>query len=188
MIEVEIKLAVSNSSAMCEKLIDRGFYKSSELIEEDYYFDDSEDRIRTSDQAFRVRIINNLVNENRESCITFKGKKLDQISVTREELETKIEDPEMAIKILKCIGFSVIPPIVRKHRCEYKKDDITVCIDHVENLGDFMEFEWLISEESRLSKEQALESLQRLIEELGLSMQNSTRNSYLSMLQGISDQ
>lgn len=182
MIEVEIKILIQNKENIIAKLEELGFVMSSSVEELDRYFDNEVHQIRGADQALRVRTVRNLLSEKEASCITFKGKKLDAISVTREELETTVEDPQTAVKILEALGFSVMPPVVRKYRREYTWNHITACIDVVDGLGDFLELETMVPEDQ--DRDTALEVLQTLMDKLGVSMKDTTRNSYLSMLQG----
>ena len=68
---------------------------------------------------------------------------------------------------------------MRKH---FQKDEITACVDSVKNLGDFLELEWIVSEEKE--REAALGELEKILKMLGYSMTDTTRKSYLSMLTG----
>ena len=55
----------------------------------------------------------------------------------------------------------------------------------MENLGDFLELEMIASEESM--REQYLHIIEKFLTELGLSMKDTVRTSYLSMLTGERD-
>ena len=99
--------------------------------------------------------------------------------MTRKELETEIGDAETGREILVHIGFVPVPP-VEKQRQYWKNGTITACVDNVKGLGDYLELEILADEEAQ--REEALEKLERILNQLGYCMQDTTRTSYLSML------
>ena len=57
---------------------------------------------------------------------------------------------------------------------------MTACLDQVENLGDFLELEVLVRNEKL--REGCLSQMDEILQKLGLSMDNTVRTSYLSML------
>lgn len=210
MIEVEIKLQLTKQSAaqIEEKLVQMGFSYEDTIIQEDRYYDNEDSFIRQSGQALRLRSIKNEKRES-ETVITFKGKKLDQISMTRQELETSVGNPEVLDGILQALLFHVIPPVVRKTRKEFTRKtsnlhlsqgnqkyiettdkgeipevEMHACIDHVDGLGDFLELEIMAEEEKR---ESALGVIENLLHTLGYRLEDTSTNSYLSMLQGVVD-
>ena len=69
---------------------------------------------------------------------------------------------------------------VSKTRTELSKDGVTLCLDRVENLGDFIELEALTEDENK--KEETVEKLLSLLDNLNVSREHLTRKSYLEML------
>ena len=181
MVEVEIKLPIKNKEIVEKSLEKLGFVKAGLVREEDVYFDNESSRIRENGEALRVRKVTNLATDESETRITYKGKKLDQVSMTRKELETGVSDAEVCIQILEAIGYQAIPPEVVKTRQEYTFENVTACIDQVQNLGDFLELEILIEEDE--NKENALQQIEIILRRLGYTLKDTTRTSYLSMLQ-----
>ena len=57
---------------------------------------------------------------------------------------------------------------------------MTACLDQVENLGNFLELEVIVKNENL--RERFLSQMREILQELGLSMDNTVRTSYLSML------
>ena len=57
---------------------------------------------------------------------------------------------------------------------------MTACVDQVESLGSFFELEILV--DSPEQKESALQSIEALLLDMGSSLKETTRKSYLSML------
>lgn len=185
MTEVEIKLPVPDRQKLIEDLIGLGFKTGNTILETDVYFDSSEEEIRKNGEALRIRRIQNLETGELCSVITFKGKKLDQVSMARQELEAGISDAETVLQILTAIGFSPIRPKVVKKRQQYHWNRMAACVDQVQDLGDFLELEIVIGEEER--KAQALEKIEEILYKLGFQMSDTTRTSYLSMLQNRED-
>ena len=63
---------------------------------------------------------------------------------------------------------------------------MTACIDQVQNLGNFLELEIIIQEDE--DKDEALRQIENVLLELGYSLKDTVRNSYLSMLQHTQDE
>lgn len=185
MTEVEIKLPIPNRQKTIEDLISLGFQAGSTIVETDVYFDNDKEQVRKNGEALRVRRIQNLETGEAQSVITFKGKKLDQVSMTRQELETGISDAETGIRILSAIGFSPVLPKVVKKRQPYHWKQMTACVDQVQNLGDFLELELVIGEDEK--RDLALRKIEEILIKLGFQMSDTTRTSYLSMLQNRED-
>ena len=179
MIEVEMKIKVNDKVKIEEKLLQHGFELGDMVSESDLYYDNTAHEMRINDKALRIRSCENLTAGSRESYLTFKGPKLDQISMTRKEVEIKIDDENSGKEFLKALGYQLIAP-VRKTRQYLYKGEITACIDQVENLGDFLELEIVTTEEER---ETALDTLVKLLNQLGYEAGETICTSYLSMLQ-----
>ncbi|MBO5159146.1 MAG: class IV adenylate cyclase [Lachnospiraceae bacterium] len=180
MVEVEVKIPVKNKKQVEEKLLELGFLKGDLLKESDFYFDNACHELKEKDMALRIRSCENLTTSTTEHFITYKGPKMDKISMTRKELETKIESAETGREILKSLGYTEVPPVI-KRRQELHKDQMNACLDQVEHLGDFLELEIVVQQESE--KENALNELISLLYELGYQAEDIIRTSYLSMLQ-----
>lgn len=185
MTEVEIKLPIQDRRKIAADLMALGFRKGSIILETDVYFDRVNEQIRKNGEALRIRQIRNLESGETESVITFKGKKLDRVSMTRQELETEISDAETGIQILTAIGFSPVSPKVVKKRQSYHWNQMTACVDEVQDLGDFLELEIVTGEEER--KDAALSDIEAILNRMGFQMSDTTRTSYLSMLQNRED-
>ena len=179
MIEVEMKIKVNDKVKIEEILAECGFEFGDMVKESDLYYDNAAHEMRINDKALRIRSCENLTTGSGESYMTFKGPKLDQISMTRKEVEIKIDDENSGKEFLEALGYRLVAP-VRKTRQYLHKDEMTACIDQVENLGDFLELEIVTAEEKR---EEALEKLVKLLNHLGYEADATIRTSYLSMLQ-----
>ena len=186
MIEVEIKLPIEERESVTVNLEKMGFIKAGLVQEEDVYFDNDFGQIRKNGEALRVRRIADLLTSQEETVITYKGRKMDQVSMSRKELETGVEDSDVCIGILEALGFQIVEPKVIKTRQEYTLDQMHACVDRVENLGDFLELELVIEEEQ--GKETALQEIEKVLQRLGFTRKDTVRNSYLSLLQHVEDE
>ncbi len=211
MIEAEIKLKIVSLEELCEKLTACGFTAGEHLKESDIYFNSPSRDFRKTDEALRIRISTDQATGESVSSINYKGPKLDRVTMTRVERETEIADGETAKQILEALGFVPVSPVVKERQYFRKQvvfygslesenpeekssakpaqrrmaapccRKMTVCLDRVEGLGDFMELEILV--ESDEEREEAVRQMENVLRELGYEMRDTVRRSYLSMLE-----
>ena len=168
MIEVEIKLAVTDSVDVRTKLLQLGFVENRKIEEHDIYFDNEKGYVRENGCALRVRETKDLYSKRVNAQINFKGKKLDSQTMTRQELETSVENADVCRRILEGIGYNPVIPKVVKIRQMLQK-------------GDFLELEILVETEEE--REDALGRIEDILKQLGYSIGDTLQTSYLSMLQ-----
>lgn len=181
MIEVEIKMPIADLDTIKRKLLKMGFKETAILEERDTYFDNRQGDIKANGEALRVRETKDHLTGESRAQINFKGKKLDTCTMTREELETGVEDGEICRNILQAIGYVPVAPEVIKDRTVMQKESITACLDNVHGLGRFLELEILADSEEE--KDAALERIENILNSLGYQISDTVRMSYLSMLQ-----
>lgn len=104
-VEVEIKLKIEDPEQLIEKLEGLGFIKGEQLLESDTYFTSENHDFVKLGEALRVRQIRNVDTDEISAVITYKGKKLDDRSMAREELELEVPDAEVGKTLLQRIGF-----------------------------------------------------------------------------------
>lgn len=179
MIEVEVKLPLFRRSATEKKLRDLGFEAGDLVRESDMYYNSRSHDFMETDEALRIRLSDNMTRLTSGCILTYKGPKMDTISMTRKELETEIGSRENCDAILNCLGFVPFFP-VNKLRQYYHKDRVEACVDQVEGLGSFLELEILVEKES--GREEALKKIETILHDLDLSLSESTTLSYLCML------
>ena len=182
MIEVEVKLKIDNRTSVEEQLKDHGFCLHKRVKETDTYFDGGLYGIKKSGQALRVRKTVDYMTGVEKSELNFKGAKIDTVSMARLELETEVENGDVAMKILEVIGFHKAEPRVIKERWLMSRDDLHACLDEVEGLGSFLELEIMVEDEG--NRPEALGRIEEILEKLGYTMKDTTRVSYLGQLQG----
>lgn len=171
MIEIEIKAAASNKELL-RALKDAGavFEKSVEQV--DTYYNAPDRDFGKTDEALRLRRQGNNV------YLTYKGKKLDPLSKTRQEIEAQVCDRQKMEDILLALGFRKTLAVSKK-RDIYHLEGAEVCVDRVEGLGDFVELETIVSDTSEMDRKR--DELIRLMRSLGVKGE-LIRESYLEML------
>jgi adenylate cyclase class 2 len=167
MLEIEIKTHSLDNGRVERLLLKRGATFLGEHDQVDEYFNHPCRDFAETDEALRLR-------KDSSGKITYKGPKIDQFTKTREEIEMAVDDLDKMASILVRLGFRRVAK-VNKKRKEYELEGVTVSLDAVEGLGDFVELE--------VQGEDAAEGrsrIERLRDELGLT--GSERRSYLEML------
>ncbi len=165
--EVEIKFELKGDTLEKIKGIAKFICRRSEA---DTYFLSPVRDFKKTDEALRIRRENGFVR------ITYKGPKVDNETKTREEIEVSVDSYENAVELLKRLGFKPFKEI-RKVREVYKIGDITICVDDVEGLGRFIEFEKKSDDVDKAKKE-----IFELAGKLGYDISKSIRKSYLEMI------
>lgn len=181
MIEVEIKLKISDPDDIKNKLLTLGFSEHEFLTETDTYFDNKNGDIRNSDKALRIRETINHTTNKHFCQVNFKGEKYDNKSMTRPEFETCVENADALLNIINGIGFYSVEPKVIKMRHVLINSTMKAYIDSVKGLGDFLELEIVTDNEE--SKDKELNRINSILVALGYSMTDTTTTSYLSALQ-----
>lgn len=169
MIEIEVKARASHRF-LRERLAAMG--AKPEGIQEhlDTYYNSPVRDFSTTDEALRIRSVNG------RSVLTYKGKKLDSVSKTRPEFETEV-DGDSARSILIALGFFE-SGVVSKRRELFSYRNMTIALDSVEGLGEFVEVE----EQADCNIEERCDEIFSFLEGLGIRKEDSIRTSYLEMV------
>jgi len=166
--EIEIKAYCHSHEEVKDKLSSMGAEFKETLIERDLYFNHPSRDFAQTDEAFRIRMCNEKVQ------ITYKGPKIGKKVKARTEYETGIEDFDKARSIFNSLGFRE-SGIVSKKRDLYKLNDITIVLDSIEGLGDFVEIE-KIGEVSDEIERELLDFAEKL------NLNRFEKRSYLELL------
>ncbi|MHA1860526.1 MAG: class IV adenylate cyclase [Candidatus Asgardarchaeia archaeon] len=174
MYEVEVKIKVNEGeiTRIKESIEKLGFKKIYEEFHHDFYFKHPCRDFKERDEALRVRIL----NDNR-CIVSYKGPRVKTGDFkVREEINTyaDVNVKDLLIKL----GFTQIAEL-KKFREVYRKEDVSLSIDDVEELGHYIEIETL-SKDSDFHDPR--EKINDLIEKLGLKRENITRETYLEMV------
>ncbi len=192
MIEVEIKVRISNPELMRIKFKkNQGVYKFS-LVHEDTYFNMPKGLrdFKQTDEALRLRkslkfnINEDKKDEDIEYFLTYKGKKIDISTKTREEIDLIIEDLEKMKKILNILGFQKVLTVKKErelYEFEFKNYSIEALIDYLPILKQhFIEVEYLTDSLEKIEESQKI--LFDFLNLLGIKKEESISKSYLELI------
>ncbi|MFN3193414.1 MAG: class IV adenylate cyclase [Aureliella sp.] len=165
--EVEQKYVLHDTETQ-GRLLDGGFELLRTEKHSDQYFRHPCRDFRETDEAFRLRTVND------DLLVTYKGKRLDSQVKVRHEIELALVLAERTqwMQMLVQLGFEPLPE-VKKVRAIYRRPDSgavteeTVTIDQVDELGLFAEVEVVV--EGAKGIEAAEIQVQALAQRLGLS-------------------
>lgn len=192
MIEVEIKVQISEPALIRKKFAEnQGSYKFS-LIHEDTYFNLPKGLrdFKQTDEALRLRKSSRFTRNNRDKIqekeyfCTYKGQKLDVLTKTRSEIEVKLDDIKKMKEILDLLGFREVITIKKERELfefNFRDKTIEVLIDYIPILKQyFIEVEYLVKTSDEISASQ--EVLFDFLHQFGIRKEESIRKSYLELI------
>ncbi|MEM8782917.1 MAG: class IV adenylate cyclase, partial [Planctomycetota bacterium] len=134
------------------------------------FFDDTNGRLKTSDQGLRVRIETHDDGDAR-IYVTHKGPRAHGQLKSRAETELSVSDADRAAALMGALGYHpVIAFEKRRHRFEL--DGCRVELDTLPRIGEFIEIEG--------PTEEAVMSVR---DKLGLADEPLIKASYIALLQ-----
>jgi adenylate cyclase class 2 len=176
--EVELKYRSVDHGTLERRLSEVGAELAGRVTQVDVYLTHPARDFAITNEAFRVRSIG---DENR---ITYKGPRRPGPTKTREEIEIRFADGDLAsgqlLRVFELLGF---PPAatIRKTRTSFliKRAGhlLEVALDRTESLGDFAEIETLAASDADLPAAQS--AVLALAADLGLT--EVEPRSYLRM-------
>ena len=172
MFEMELKAVLKNKLQVIDELGKNGCEWSRPLFQKDIIYIQNSVEKTVNIPVFRIRKIDD------KTILTLKVQAADLN--TARELELEVSDDEIMHHILQTIGFESIVE-VKKKRIETDYRGYTICIDEVEELGDFLEIEKLSEEDS--DKEREYEMMMHILTELGIREENLVTEKYFEMIQ-----
>lgn len=192
MIEVEIKVQISDPFSMRKKFkSNQGSYKFS-LIHEDTYYNMPKGlrNFKKTDEALRLRkSIKYNKNKKRDVkktdyFITYKGRKIDTLTKSREEIDLKIDNIDKMKEIFELLGFQEVLTVKKERDLflfQYKNYSIEALIDYLPALKQyFIEVEYLL--DSRENIEKTREILFDFLGLFGIHKEDSIKKSYLELI------
>ena len=192
MIEVEIKVAISDPDLVKSKLNALNGKYILSLDHEDTYFNMPKGlrNFKKTDEALRLRKSSEFSKMDKDKTystkyyITYKGKKMDQTTKTRKEIEIEIKNFDKMKNLLAHLGFREIFTVKKERELfefKFKNNNIDVLIDFLPILNqNFIEAEIKIENENdlKLTKEIIFDFLKQF----GLTENDSIRESYLELI------
>jgi len=192
MIEVEIKAKVLDPEELVKKFKNQeGEYKIS-FIHEDTYFNMPEGLrdFKKTDEALRIRKsieYDKNIDSSKQNInyfITYKGKKLDKTTKTRNEVETKLQNGDSVKEIFNALGFREIFTVKKErdlYEFNFKGYIIEALIDFIPILKEhFIEVEIMSESNDRL--EESKNILFEFLNLFDIKKEESIRKSYLELI------
>ena len=169
--EIEVKIKTENLEGLKEELVKLGasFILPVEQVDE-YYKLKGKEKETQRPGSFILRI------REQEQIKRFTVKALTETTGAWIEHETGVEDPEELRKILELVGFTNVFTI-KKTRTYGKLKNFEICLDDVEGLGKFVEFE-IISDNPEEGKAKIME----IVTKLGLSDDQIEHRGYAAII------
>jgi len=192
MIEVEIKVRISDPELMRKKFEETGGSYQFSLLHEDTYFNmpNGLRNFELTDEALRLRKSVEFKPNNGEKnrkinyYLTYKGKKLDNSTKTREEIDLSIESLEKMREILGILGFQEVLTVKKErelYNFEFKDYKILALIDFLPILNQyFVEVEYLTDSKDQIEVSQ--EVLFDFLLNFEIQKEDSIKKSYLELV------
>jgi len=189
MYEVEIKVSADIESVR-ERLRRFDAEPVGARRQRDVYYDAPHRDFAETDEALRLRRETPIApaSDSRSARdgdgyettkLTYKGPLVDGGSKTRVEHETGVDDGEAASGVFAGLGFEPAAT-VEKRREFWRYDGYTVTLDDVDGLGEFVEVEREVEDESAVAS--ARDAAVDVLAELELDAADQIRTSYLGLL------
>ena len=178
MIEAELKARVRAPEVVARALDERGVGRSETY--QDTYYDLPDGSLRARDEELRLRFLADHGTGERRTLLTFKAAAVDEVSGSKPEYETRVEDSQNAHAILEHLGY--VPAIVFEKRCRshafeaYGRRMLATLVRVPELDGTFLEIETQVQEEDEVAA--ALEDIRAVLAELGVGPEDLTRELY----------
>ena len=163
--EIEIKFAIKETKTITEKLRKLGFRIAvGRHREKNYLFDDPSGNLQKAGKLLRVR------KTPSGQTVTYKGPIATASKLKhREEIECRIEDADVLIRIFQEVGFTIRTEY-SKYRTVFEKDNFNISLDETE-AGSYLEVEG--------PSDEAITSLG---EKLGYSEKDFVRRTYAELI------
>ena len=167
--EIEIRAQIKNLDNIEQNIIKLGTKLIKEKKQTDKYFGEI-NLYRKIGYSFLMRVR----DEGDKKFLAYKGAKLKKDGIW-EEYEFEIDNTKKVTEMLKDMGLEEIIT-VKKCRKVYALDGLTLCLDTIEGLGNFIEIECLDSKNFNKRK------IKDLMQKLGIKKAQILDKGYVTML------
>lgn len=165
--EIEILVKLNEDMDKVLKKFEEFNYISKESVIDEYYYDPKRDNLKPN--------INNQMNEclrlrkkGNKNYITYKDDVYENnIWLYSNEYETEIKDIEVLKEILNRLGLKKLITI-KNNKTTYTYNDYEIVLEEVEDLGYFMEVEYLTKED--VDVKEIKKQIQTFIDSLNLKV------------------
>jgi adenylate cyclase class 2 len=137
-VEIEAKLKVDSLLEVEEKLTELGAEFIADQLQTDYFFDDTNAALTTTDRCLRLR--RQSVAGRERFFLTYKGAKEKSNFKKRQEIEIEIIEAKSTQNLLSALGYEKVLVIEKKRRL-WQLGGCSVALDQLPLLGAFVEIE-----------------------------------------------
>lgn len=145
--QTEITAQVFNSLEDIDLLLkNKGFILNKKVVLKDYYFTRfGKEKVKNMNYKELLEsfiLLRNLTGDVNETELIFKNKLFDKSGnvIEEEKFKTKVDSMESSLKILKCAKLYNWCNLTQ-NLFIYKKDEKELCVQDVDGLGIFIEYE-----------------------------------------------
>lgn len=175
--EIEIKARVGDRNVLLDALKQQNITLSEPVTQRDQVFGlaDVDGGDHNSAPWLRVR------TETKNDAIThyFTLKKSVTNQMDSIEHETVVQDGNEMLAMMPHLGFAPYSDLT-KTRAKAKLGEIEICVDHIDELGDFIEAEKLTAEDANY--DEVAEELWVLLESFGVTRTDHVTDGYDVMM------
>lgn len=176
MIEHEKKFCLLKDLASFRDRVSKlGFASDQESYQKDAYFSRPDVDFMETKECLRIRVEVNHTEVTYKPPTT-KSMALSQ-AIWKKEINLTVEDESVAREFLLALGCVELCTVEKKREL-FKKGNVTVSIDHITDLGDYVEIEIIAQEESSA----LIDEINKVASELGLSDSEVVRLPYRDLI------
>lgn len=170
--EIEIKLQVNNLEELEKNLTENGLVISKEITQDDMVYVpkdvlDPFSNVKVGDTFIRIR--------KQDGIDTLTLKQQRGVGLDKTEHETKINNSEQMHQMLLIMGWKPATQVIKKRK-KGKLGEYEICLDKVEQLGNFVELEKLTDDNADPEKVKA--ELFEALKPFGLSEKDEETKGY----------
>lgn len=173
--EIEVKAYINDKPTLLEKLTALGIQLSPPVTQYDRIFlpIGASQPTKPGESALRIR------EQSDTFLFTVKQTQSNDLDCIEKEVEVNDKQAHILLQSFPLIGFTEVPS-VRKTRQKAKYLEYEICIDTVDDLGEFIEVEKMIADPDVIgaSGEKIQEELFQFLETLGVSRSDRALHGY----------
>jgi len=168
--EIEILVEISDDINKVLYIFNKFDYIDTSLVIDEYYYDPKRDNLKPN-QNNNITECLRLRTKGNKNYITYKDDVFDNdIWLYSNEYETEVKDIEVLKKILNKLGLKKLIT-VKNNKKFYKYNTYEITLEDVEDLGYFMEVEYLANED--VDVKEIKKQIRDFIDSLGLNVKEA---------------
>ncbi len=177
MIEHEKKYSIRLTGKLRQKILDFGFFEKGDSHQRDTYYSRKDVDFMKTKECLRIR------EESDTAELTYKPpttkQMLESDSIWKQEINIAINLKQIddLDKILQALGCKKLCTVDKKRKT-FVKQHITIVIDTIANLGNFVEIEILNDKQD----DSAIDQINKIAKELGINQQKVVTLPYRDLL------